>query len=179
MSDQTHVYMDACCFIEAVKSDASISMSSEREGEVWYIKKLLQAHRDREITVYTSVISIAEAVHAGTTPVPDNVQRGLEALLTSGQYVHLVQATPFICIDARNLRWVDGLTLKGADSVHLASAIDRSCAEFLTLDGRFERVEKHRDALSGKGLSVALPSQGRCLPEKYLQGSLLDGQQIQ
>lgn len=175
MSDQSCVYMDACCFIEAVKSDANMQLSEDRQIEAWYIKKLLQAHRDREITIYTSVLSIAEAVHAGAMPVPSNVQRGLEALLTSGQYVHLVQMTPFVCIDARNLRWVDGMTLKGADSIHVASALDRSCTEFLSLDGRFERVEKQGSVLANRGMAVLPPSQGKCLPPKYLQGDMLDG----
>lgn len=175
MSEHSYVYMDACCFIEAVKSDANIDLSAERHVEAWYIKKLLQAHRDREITVYTSVMSIAEAVHVGQMPVPEKIQTALDALLTSGQYVHLVQITPFVCTDARNLRWIDGLTLKGADSVHLASAISRSCIEFLSLDGRFSRLESHNHALSAKGISVLAPSKGKCLPAKYLQGDMLDG----
>ena len=176
MSDPTHVYLDACCFIDVVKSDISAQLEDGRETEVWYIKRLLQAHRDREITVYTSVLSIAEAAHAGTNPVPETVQRGLEALLTSGQYVHLVQSTPFVCIDARNLRWVDGINLRGPDSIHLASAIDRECSEILTMDGRFGRIDTYRTLISAKGLSVAKPSDTKSLPSKYLQGDLLNDQ---
>lgn len=175
MSSVTSVYMDACCFIEAVKCEASIQIVDSRKNEVWYIKKLLQAHRDREITVFTSTLSIAECTHIGETPVPPEVQQRFEALLTSGQYVHLVQTTPFICIDARNLRWVDHLLLKGADSVHLASALDRGCGEFLTLDGGFARVSKHADALRAKGILVRVPSDTDALPGRYYQMDLRYG----
>jgi predicted nucleic acid-binding protein len=176
MSDQVAVYLDACCFIDVVKSDATTHLSQDAENEVWYLKRLMQAHRDREITLYTSTLSIAEAVHVGDTPVPEQVQNGFEALLTSGQYVHLIQTTPFICMDARNLRWIDQITLRGADSVHMASAIDRGCTEFLTMDGRFDRVQKWNPQLKAKGITVSLPSRTKSLPGKYLQGDLLDGE---
>lgn len=136
----------------------------------------MQAHRDREIKLYTSTLSIAEAVHVGGTPVPEQVQNGFEALLTSGQYVYLIQTTPFICMDARNLRWVDQITFRGADSIHMASAIDRGCSEFITMDGRFDRVQKWNPQLEAKGIVVSLPSGTKALPGKYLQGDLLDGE---
>lgn len=175
MADNASVYLDACCFIDVVKFDVSARMEPGRANEVWYIKKLLQAHRDREITVYTSTLSIAEATHAGKMPVPREVQNGLEALLTSGQYVFLVQSTPFICMDARNLRWKDGIALKGVDAVHLASAVDRGCGEFLSLDGRFSRVQEHSASLTKMGVNVLVPSKTQVLPEKYMQGNLLEG----
>lgn len=169
MAEVTGVYLDACCFIEVVKYDSMIPIDDDRKNEVWYLKRLLQAHRDREINVYTSAITIAEATHIGSTPVPADVQSAFERLLTSGQYVHLVQPTPFVCRDARDLRWRDNMALKGADSVHLSSALDRECAEFLSLDGRFERVQAHSGSLASKGIVVRKPSETDVLPGKYLQ----------
>jgi len=176
MSEHVGIYLDACCFIDVVKSDIKTHLSNDAETNVWYIKRLMQAHRDKEVTLYTSTLSIAEAVHIGKSPVPTNVQNGFETLLTSGQYVHLVQTTPFICMDARNLRWVDGINLKGADSIHLASAIDRKCTEFITLDGRFDRIQQWNQKLGAKSISAILPSETKSLPSKYLQGDLLDDQ---
>lgn len=176
MSDLIGVYLDACCFIDVVKLDTNSKLPEKAEQEVWYLKRLMQAHRDREITLYTSTLSIAEAVHVGKSPVPEPVQNRFEALLTSGQYVHLIQTTPFICMDARNLRWVDQITLRGADSLHLASAIDRRCVEFLTMDGRFERIQQWNAQLKSKGITASLPSKTKALPGKYLQGDLLDGE---
>jgi predicted nucleic acid-binding protein len=172
------VYIDACCFIDCVKFDVSAPIEEGREKEVWYVKKLLQAHRDKELTVYTSTLSIAEAVHIGSSPVPESVQRALDALLTSGQYVHLVQPTPFVCIDARNLRWVENINLRGADSIHLASALEMKCLEFLSTDTRFARLSKFSPQITAKGITPKLPSQTSVLPGKYLQGDFLDSGQM-
>lgn len=177
MVEKSSVYIDACCFIEIAKFEAEIDVGDQRKTEVWYTKKLLQAHRDREINVFTSTLTIAECLHVGGKSVPNDVQLSLDALLTSGQYLSLVQPTPFICIDARNLRWNDGITLKGADGVHLASALERKCSEFISFDGRFGRVAENSNALKAKGLSVYQPSQTKALPSKYLQGDLLDGRE--
>lgn len=174
MAEIPGVYLDACCFIEVVKFDENVALDKDRINEVWYIKRLLQAHRDREINVYTSAISIAEATHVGQMPVPAEVQRKFDSLLTSGQYVHLVQPTPFVCRDARNLRWRDGIALKGADTVHLASALDRDCAEFHSLDGRFDRVSQRSEEFKKKGLIVTQPSGTNALPGKYFQEGFWD-----
>lgn len=176
MADKSSVYLDACCFIDVVKFDVNAHLDETKANEVWYIKKLLQAHRDREIDVYTSTLTIAEATNTGKVPVPQEVQRSFEALLTSGQYVRLVQTTPFFCMDARNLRWNDGINLKGADSVHLASAIERSCNEFISFDGRFGRIDAHSSKLTAKGIVVRTPSTTSALPGKYLQESIFDDQ---
>ncbi len=70
MADPVAVYLDACCFLDVVKVDMSAQVESGRQNKVWYIKKLLQAHRDKEITVFTSALTIAESMHIGATPVP-------------------------------------------------------------------------------------------------------------
>ncbi len=169
------IYLDACCFIDVVKFDVSAKLEDGREREVWYIKKLLQAHRDKEVTVYTSALTIAEACQAGRTPVPQDVQNAFDSLLMSGQYTYLVQPTPFICTDARNLRWHDEIALRGPDSVHLASALDRQCTEFHSMDGRFKRVAGYKSKIEARGLKVCTPSETKALPPKYLQGDLLEG----
>jgi len=176
MMDKSSVYLDACCFIDVVKFDVNSHLENEKANEVWYIKKLLQAHRDREINVFTSTLTIAEATNTGINPVPSNVQRSFEALLTSGQYVTLVQTTPFVCMDARNLRWNEEINLKGADSVHLASALERNCGEFISFDGRFGRIDKHSNKLTAKGIAVRTPSKTSALPGKYLQENIFDDQ---
>jgi len=63
-----------------------------------------------------------------------------ETLLMSGQYVKLVQLTPFIATDARDLRWNHGVNLCGADAIHVASALDRKCEEFITTDRQAKKM---------------------------------------
>ncbi len=105
MPSRRAVYLDACCFIEAVKHDVGIPITTERQQDVWHYKQLMQAHRDREIDVHTSVLSIAECSHADGD-VSDSVKSIFRRLLLSGQYLTLVQPTPMIAESARDLRWV-------------------------------------------------------------------------
>lgn len=83
-------------------------LSADRRADVWYLKQLTQACRDGELDVYTSVLSIAECTHADQD-ISRPVKVRLESLLMSGQYVKLVQLTPFIATDARDLRWNHGI----------------------------------------------------------------------
>lgn len=89
----------------------------------------------------------------------------------SGQYVKLVQLTPFIATDARDLRWNHGLSLRGADAIHVASALDRKCEEFITTDGQAKKMAA-KATLAQMGLRVIRASETQCLPAKYLQFGL-------
>ena len=140
MSSPNAVYMDSCCFIDIVKFDVNAKLEDGRANEVWHLKKLLQAHRDGALVVYISTLTIAEANHVGETPVPTDVQKAFDALLMSGQYVNLVQPSPLVCSRARNLRWSKEMRLKGADSIHLASALELECVEFYSTDKAFARL---------------------------------------
>jgi hypothetical protein len=159
--------MDSCCFIElALREIGKNEMG--RENDVWYIKQLLDAAHDEEIEVLTSTLSIAECQHA-KGDISDNVKTLFRKLLTSGKYVFLVQDTVLVAEKARNLRWVHGLTFGGADSIHLASAMELKCEEFLTWD---KNPHAHAQALDNLALPVRFPCDTRCLPGRYRQASL-------
>lgn len=169
MADECRVYVDSCSLVDMVKTKIGRRLDSDRERDVWYLKRLLEASRDKEIEVYTSTITVAECSHGGDNDISETVKSAFTAILTSGQYVRLVQTTPFIAIDARDLRWKYGISLKGADAIHVASAIDRRCEEFLTSDGRLLRLGQHRQALSRFGLEIRAGRETQCLPDKYRQ----------
>lgn len=169
MADRKKVYMDSCCFIDLAK-EAIGALLPNRKPDVWFTWKLLQAHKDREIDVITSVLTIAEATHAdGNNDA--NVRDLLTRLLMSGQYLQLVQPTPFIAADARDLRWIHGCTLRGADGLHVASALFLKADEFLTTD---DRITSHQTVLSGMNLQVLEAAKTTCLPDRYRQGEMLD-----
>jgi hypothetical protein len=174
MADLRRVYIDSCCFIDMVKSVIG-SVLSEREKDVWTLKKLLEAHRDREVRVFTSTLTIAECTHAGETVLSDKVKSEFTRLLMSGQYIQLVQVTPFIATDARDLRWNHGVSLGGADGIHVASALVMKCEEFLSCDAKLTRVEAQGDKLRALGLIPKRGAATLCLPEKYRQLGLGDG----
>ncbi|WAX94419.1 PIN domain-containing protein [Aminobacter sp. NyZ550] len=174
MADLPRVYVDACCFIDMVKTEVGAQIESDREHDVWHLKRLLEANRDREVEIYTSTITIAECQHVGDEDVTEAVKARFSALLMSGQYVRLVEVTPFIAQDARDLRWVRNVALRGADSIHVASALDRRCGEFLSTNGRFARVDKYSGVLSNLGLNVRRARNTILLPSKYRQLRLGD-----
>jgi hypothetical protein len=175
MADKSRIYLDSCCFIDAAKQAIGI-LPTERDADVWYIRQVLEAHKDGEIVAFTSVLTITECTHADGN-IDARVQGVFSRLLTSGQYVTLVQPTPFIAADGRDLRWKHGITLSGADYLHVASGLAVKCTEFLTTDGssgKPKSIIANAAKLQTLGLRVALPSKTAVLPAKYLQGDMLN-----
>lgn len=176
MAESRRVYLDSCCFIDMVKVTLGKPLTSDRELDVWHLKRLLEAHRDREIELFTSTLTIAECSHGGDGDLNPVVKASFNKMLCSGQYVRLVEMTPFIAQDARDLRWVHGIGLRGADSIHVASALDRKCEEFLSSNGKLERTGAFAGPLSRFGLYVKSARDTACLPNKYRQIDIDDDQ---
>jgi hypothetical protein len=82
------------------------------------------------------------------------VSRGFDNRQTSGDA--LVQPTVSLAQAARNRRWIHGLALKGADAIHVASALERKCDEFITRDGK--GLPKRAESLAGLNLRICRPS---------------------
>jgi predicted nucleic acid-binding protein len=170
MADERRVYVETCCFIDLVKVKLGKPTEADRETDVWFLKRLLEANRDGEVHLFTSTLTIAECRHVGDNDISEEVKSQFNRLLMSGQYVRLVQMTPFIASDARDLHWVHGITgIRGADAIHIASAIDRKCEEFLTANGRLERLGKQAGPLARFGLYARRGKDTICLPTKYRQ----------
>lgn len=125
--------------------------------------------------VFTSVLTITECLHADCV-ADDRVKNLFTRLLTSGQYFTLVQPTPFLAADARDLRWRHGIEgVRGADYIHLQSALSTRCREFLTTD---TKITGNAVQLQKLGLHVTIPMKTVLLPDKYRQGSLLDDNKV-
>ena len=169
MAQLRRVYCDTTVFVDVVKFDLGKKLDSDRESDVWMAKRLMEAHRDKEVRVLTSVLTIAECSHGGDGDISERAQFLIDKLLTSGDYVHLIQTTPFLAAAGRNLRWQNGINLKGADAVHAASALSENCDELLTTNGRFDRLHVHREAFEQLGLRIVKPRDSGCLPDKYRQ----------
>jgi hypothetical protein len=65
MAEARRVYIDSCCFIDMVKVKLGKVLNSDRELDVWHLKHLLEAHRDKEVELFTSTLTIAECSHGG------------------------------------------------------------------------------------------------------------------
>jgi len=178
MPTKPRVYIDSCGFIDAVKQSVG-ALPTDRDADVWHIKKLMEAHRKGDVSVLTSYLTAAEcvAIQAGQTSVPENVQEHFRRLLTSGQYVELLQQTPRTAQISQNLRWKHGLVFGGPDALHFAAAIEASVDEFITTDERLKKpkVATSVEALGAIGLRLIRGSATQCLPAQYRQGEMLNG----
>jgi predicted nucleic acid-binding protein len=168
------IYSDANPIIELAKF-AKGTHDPARERDLDFMRRILAAANNREIELYTSSISIAECVAAGDDWGPD-VQAFFIGTLSSGRMFKLVQDSIFVAEQARNLRWKHNIRLKGADAIHVASAIEAQCTEFLTWDSDI-RKPKDADkvkALAAFGISVITPRQTKLLPPLYASAQSFD-----
>lgn len=175
MPDVRKVYIDSCCFIDMVKTKVGKVLANDRERDVWFLKRLLEANRDGEVRCYTSTLTIAECSHDGDAKVSDAVKSEFTRLLMSGQYVQLVQMVPFIALDARDLRWNHDIAVKGADGIHIASALAMKCEEIISSNGKLARLNKVGVRLEKLGLKTCSGKDTMCLPERYRQLELGNG----
>ncbi len=176
MPTRPRIYVEATCLIDAAKVDIKGAGTMQaypaiRHQDVWVIQQVLRAARAKDLEAFTSSLSIAECSHIGEKPPEAKVKQLFESVLLSGQCLKLVESDIFVCQDARDLTWDHGLSLKGADAIHVASARSANCGEFLTTD---DGILKRRDAIKAAvDLAVLRPSETQLLPDEYRQGQLL------
>ena len=112
----------------------------DRKNLVWHYEKLIESSKNKEIKVFTSSITINEAlfVREGDKKIlTPEVKRLFRAILESGDSgVFLIESDFFIRVLARDLHWEHKIPLKANDGLHLASAIEFKCDEFITTNSR-------------------------------------------
>lgn len=166
--------MDSCCFIEVAKGRIHKS-DRAHEDDLWRIEAFLQAALDGELEILTSPITVAECQHAGDNVINDTIKRLFEVVLTSGRVAILAQCNLWIAKEARDLRWKHDILLGGADSIHVATAIEHKCKEFLTIEGQKagKLVKQAKKIEKQFGLRVIKPRDTKFLPERYKQVNLV------
>jgi predicted nucleic acid-binding protein len=168
MSSGPRIYSDANPIIELAKY-AKKTHDPNRERDLWMMRQILRAAQSEEVSLFTSTISVAECVAAGDDWGVD-VQEFFVGVLTSGRMFRLVQDSVFVAERARDLRWKDNIRLSGMDAIHVASALEAGCTEFLTWDNGIKknRLAEKASALAALGLQVITPCNTRLLPPYYL-----------
>jgi predicted nucleic acid-binding protein len=158
------IYSDANPIIELAKW-AKKTHDPLREPDVLMMERLLKAANNQYVSMFTSSISVAECVAAGDDWGND-VQEFFVGVLTSGAMFKLVQDTIFVAELARGLRWDHNIKLSGMDAIHVASAMEARCTEFLTWD---KEIVSNAEFLATQGIRVISPSQTQLLPPLYMQ----------
>ena len=77
------IYFDACVFIEVAKGRFGQPQNPERLAETEACNVLLRMAGAGGVQIFTSTLTVAEAVHVGEVPPPDDVVRFLERLIFS------------------------------------------------------------------------------------------------
>jgi len=165
MADKPKIYVDSCCFIDAAKYGDASTAPAERQEDIKYIQQILKAAKDGIISVYTSSLTIAECTHIGEHPPSDEIKRLFRSVLASGKVVQLISDSLFIAERARDLRWDHDITLRGGDAIHVASALELGCAEFITDDGK--GPHKNAAKIAKLGLKVVRAHETELLPDDY------------
>lgn len=172
MASKPRVYIDACYYIDVAKGHDKVKQENPgREQDLWWIQTLLTAAINGDVEIVASTLLIAECQHAGEKPVPEETKNTFRRLLTAGQ-VLLVAPDVFIAERARDLRWVDGIECGGgADALHVATALEMRCEEFLTTNtGRGPAKPSEVPKLAALNLRVITAPLTSVLPDKYKQG---------
>ncbi|MDA2915977.1 PIN domain-containing protein [Nitrospinae bacterium AH_259_B05_G02_I21] len=172
MPSKPKIYIDSACFIDMAKQKVGKQIGIDREREVLFLKMMLEAAKAGDMEAYTSTLTVAECTHADGE-INDDIKQLFTSILTSGQYIRLVQPDLFIAEDARDLRWKHDITLSGADGIHVASALRMGCQEFMTTDNR-PKKESAKPKIKALGLRVITPSETQLLPGEYRQEDMLE-----
>lgn len=166
-TDKPRIYVDSSPIIDLVKFKVGVNLAPERESDAWHLQQMIAAARDGKIALFTSVLSIAECVHVEDQNKMEQAKPFFMGLLASGRGgFALIQPTLSITEKARDLRWINGLSLKGADAIHVASALQFQCNECWSRDSGFIQAASTLDTL---GLKVCAPSATTLLPNEYRQ----------
>jgi len=167
-------YMDACSFIDMAKHQFG-KQATATEDDLWHLRKLMEAARNGELEIYTSTLTVAECTHIcgpddPRVEVPEDVKVLFKKMLTSGQVVRLVQDTLLVTERARDLFWDHKIYFRGADAIHVASALEAKCTELVTTDAP---MLKWKDAMAARGLRIIPARETELLPAHYRQGNML------
>ena len=170
------VYIDSCCFIE-MACHLVKTHKQEREDDIPFLKQILQGAFEGTIEAYTSTLSIAECQCAYNAKhdarlLTDEIKKLFKDILTSGQFIVLIQDSVLVGERARNLYWVHDLGFSGADAVHIASAMEMKCDEFLTFDGR--GPIKRKEELETLALTAMRPRETKSLTKEDLSSAEKD-----
>lgn len=173
------VCIDTNCLIDYLKKQTGIPIAPEREKDIWFCGQLRIAAKQGHLELFASSYVGAELTHLKNDKqqwiLSDEVKQAIDGLLYSGRSGILIANTTMFTIEkGRDLVWHHGITLKPADLIHIASAVELGAREFVTVDDRIG-IEARRKIEEACGLKVISPSDTQILPAHLRQVDALNG----
>lgn len=161
------IYLDACYYIDVVRGRHS-KLDDDRVLHIPFVEKLLVSAMDGEIEIWASTNMLTECltIDKDDPDVPEKVQNEFKRLLEGGRPVKMQAPDIFIVETARSLRWKYGVKCGGgADTVHIATALELGCQEFITTNKRSGPLNTKCAAKLGElGLRVINATQTAFVP---------------
>lgn len=170
------IYIDSCYYIDVARGRHAAALDPDRASHLHFIESLLMASIAGDIEIWASTLVIPECLHVDSQAqaIPEEVQKTFVDLLTSGTAVKLAAADFFIAERARDLRWVHDIRCgRSADMVHVATALEMGCVEFITTNKKSGPLQGDAPAKLAKlGLRAIEAPQTSVLPAQYLTANL-------
>lgn len=171
MPNKPRVYIDSCYYIDVAKGRLSLTLDPGRDAHIPFVEKLLIAALNDDIEIWASTFVMAEclAVEKSDMNVPTDVREMFSRILGAGNPVKMQAVDVFIAERARDLRWVHHIKCGGgADSIHVATALELGCEEFISTNVKRGPLNADASAkLATMGLRVIEAPQTSVLPAHY------------
>lgn len=171
-TNKPRLYIDACYYIDVAKGRLSLALDPGRDAHLPFLEGLLLAGLNGDVEIWGSTLIITECLgtEKNQAKVPEHIQKTFLSMLSSGGPVKMAAVDYFIAERARDLRWVDEINCGGgADMVHVATALELGCQEFLTTNEKRGPLKGDApEKLAKLGLSVIQAPDTKLLPSKYL-----------
>lgn len=166
-SGKVRTYLDSCVIIDYVKNECGVHLCEDRTRELEYLEKLFESAKAGQTKLFTSSVTIFECLHIGNNhEVPEEAKRLFTSITGSGRVVIPVSLTPVMSEIARQLYW-DGVPLpRKNDRLHVATATEIGCSEFVTFDG-LDGDDRIMYLCQQYGLSVVYPSETNVAQQEY------------
>ncbi len=168
------IYFDSNPLLDAIKFQITGELEDERKRNLEHTKAMMEAAADGVVEIISSSLIIAECRRADREkPADEETKELIRRIVSSEEIIKLSFVTFEITEKARDLDWVHGISLRAADAIHLATAVEHDCKELFTTDRKMKA--KAVEALKRFGIRIIDPSDTQLLPVEYRAGRLFAG----
>jgi len=177
MMTKSKIYIDSCCVINYCKGETRSNLTEDEKKDVWFIKRMFLAKFHNDVEIFTSALTIAECLYTDkmTFSATDEEKEIFNRVLLSGRIALSYPVDHLIALKSRDIRWNNKINIRrGADGVHVATAVNLKCNELWTIDGKIAKDDARKKIFSQYGLAIINPSKTLCLPDEYKKLLLTD-----